>query len=151
QIQIQLSQLSRKEIASESIKNFGAIIITQTIEQAVDIANIIAPEHLEVCVNEPFAFLNSIKNAGAIFLGNYSPEPLGDYFAGPNHTLPTTGSARFFSPLGVYDFVKYQSVIYYNKEAFNNISEDVAAFADAEGLFAHANAIRIRGRRTEDE
>lgn len=145
QIHLQLPELPRKEIASKSLEDYGAVIITETIEEAVDIANTIAPEHLEVCVDEPFALLDSLKNAGAIFLGSYSPEPLGDYFAGPNHTLPTTGSARFFSPLGVYDFVKYQSVIYYSKEAFEKVSGDVAAFADAEQLSAHANAIRIRG------
>jgi len=145
EIELQLARLPRKEIASESLEKYGAVIITGTIGEAIDIANTIAPEHLEVCTIEPFALLDSIRNAGAIFLGSFSPEPLGDYFAGPNHTLPTTGTARFFSPLGVYDFVKYQSVIYYSKEAFDRVSRDIAAFADAEGLSAHANAIRIRG------
>jgi histidinol dehydrogenase len=114
------------------------------MDEAVNIANTIAPEHLEVCTEVPFALLDDIKNAGAIFLGNYSPEPLGDYYAGPNHTLPTSGTARFFSPLGVYDFVKRQSVISYSKKAFDMAAADVAAFADAEGLTAHRNAVLIR-------
>lgn len=144
ELQIQLEKLPRKDIALQSINSFGAIIITGTIDEALEIANNIAPEHLEVCVEDPFSLLPSIKNAGAIFLGNYSPEPLGDYFAGPNHTLPTSGTARFSSPLGVYDFVKRQSIISYSKKAFEKIASDVAAFADAEGLTAHANSIRIR-------
>ncbi len=143
-LQQQLSILPRKEIAERSIEDYGAIVLTQSLDEAIEIANIIAPEHLEVCTADPFALLSSLKNAGAIFLGNYSPEPLGDYFAGPNHTLPTSGTARFFSPLGVYDFVKRQSVISYSRKAFEKATEHVAAFADAEGLTAHAEAIRIR-------
>ncbi|NLB79281.1 MAG: histidinol dehydrogenase [Clostridiaceae bacterium] len=145
----QLLRLTRNEIASKSIEKYGAIIITDTIEEAIKISNSIAPEHLEVCTKDPFELLSSIKNAGAIFLGNYSPEPLGDYFAGPNHTLPTSGTARFFSPLGVYDFIKRQSVISYNRDAFNEVAADVAAFAQAEGLTAHAQAIRIRTKTEE--
>ena len=145
-LQQQLSILPRKEIAERSIEDYGAIVLTQSLDEAIEIANIIAPEHLEVCTADPFALLSSLKNAGAIFLGNYSPEPLGDYFAGPNHTLPTSGTARFFSPLGVYDFVKRQSVISYSRKAFEKATEHVAAFADAEGLTAHAEAIRIRMR-----
>jgi len=144
EVKIQLSKLERAEIASKSIEEYGSIIVASDIEEAVDIANTIAPEHLEVCTEVPFALLDDIKNAGAIFLGNYSPEPLGDYYAGPNHTLPTSGTARFFSPLGVYDFVKRQSVISYSKKAFDIASSDVAAFADAEGLTAHRNAVLIR-------
>ena len=144
QLEIQLSKLARSEIALESLEKYGAIIVTDTINEAVDICNLIAPEHLEICTKNPFDLLPFIKNAGAIFLGNYSPEPLGDYFAGPNHTLPTSGTARFFSPLGVYDFIKRQSVISYSKDAFNAVAADVAAFAQAEGLTAHAEAIRIR-------
>lgn len=144
----QLNKLERKSIASKSLADYGAIIITETIDEAVQISNKIAPEHLEVCVREPFYLLPDIKNAGAIFLGNYSPEPLGDYFAGPNHTLPTSGTSRFFSPLGVYDFIKRQSIISYSRDAFMEIFEDVATFAEAEGLSAHAKAIRIR---TESE
>lgn len=145
----QLLRLTRNEIASKSIEKYGAIIITDTIEEAIKISNSIAPEHLEVCTKDPFELLSSIKNAGAIFLGNFSPEPLGDYFAGPNHTLPTSGTARFFSPLGVYDFIKRQSVISYNRDAFNEVAADVAAFAQAEGLTAHAQAIRIRTKTEE--
>ncbi|HHW23195.1 MAG TPA: histidinol dehydrogenase [Clostridiaceae bacterium] len=144
EVKIQLSKLERAEIASKSIEEYGSIIVASDIEEAVDIANTIAPEHLEVCTEDPFALLDDIKNAGAIFLGNYSPEPLGDYYAGPNHTLPTSGTARFFSPLGVYDFVKRQSVISYSKKAFDMAAADVAAFADAEGLTAHRNAVLIR-------
>ena len=144
EVKIQLSKLERAEIASKSIEEYGSIIVASDIEEAVDIANTIAPEHLEVCTEVPFALLDDIKNAGAIFLGNYSPEPLGDYYAGPNHTLPTSGTARFFSPLGVYDFVKRQSVISYSKKAFDMAAADVAAFADAEGLTAHRNAVLIR-------
>lgn len=140
----QISMLDRAEIAKKSLDEYGAIILTNTIDQAVKISNIIAPEHLELCVKDPLTVMPSIKNAGAIFLGNYSPEPLGDYFAGPNHTLPTAGTARFFSPLGVYDFIKRQSIISYSQEAFGEICDDVADFARAEGLSAHARAIEIR-------
>ncbi len=140
----QIVMLDRFGIAQKSLENYGAIILTDTIDEAVKISNTIAPEHLELCVKEPFTIMPSIKNAAAIFLGNYSPEPLGDYFAGPNHTLPTVGTSRFFSPLGVYDFVKRQSVISYSQEAFREISDDVAVFARAEGLSAHARAIEIR-------
>lgn len=145
----QLLRLTRNKIASESLEKYGAIIITDTVEEAIEISNSIAPEHLEVCTKDPFELLSLIKNAGAIFLGNYSPEPLGDYFAGPNHTLPTSGTARFFSPLGVYDFIKRQSVISYNRDAFNEVAADVATFAQAEGLTAHAQAIRIRTKTEE--
>jgi len=141
---MQLAGLTRKEIASESIENYGAVIVTDTIDEALDISNLIAPEHLEVCTQNPFDLLPFIKNTGAIFLGSFSPEPLGDYFAGPNHTLPTSGTARFFSPLGVYDFVKRQSIISYSRDAFDAVASDVASFAQAEGLTAHAGAIRIR-------
>lgn len=146
EIEEQLKKLSRNEIATRSIHEYGAIILTQTLEEAVGMSNLIAPEHLEVCTAEPFALLSGIRNAGAIFLGSYSPEPIGDYYAGPNHTLPTSGTARFFSPLGVYDFVKRQSVISYTKKAFMEAAPYVAAFADAEGLSAHAEAVRIRTR-----
>ncbi len=144
ELEKQLLKLTRAEIASESLEKYGAIIVTDTIYEAVEINNLIAPEHLEVCTQNPFDLLPLIKNAGAIFLGNYSPEPLGDYFAGPNHTLPTSGTARFFSPLGVYDFIKRQSVISYSRDAFNAVASDVATFAQAEGLTAHAEAIRVR-------
>ncbi|NLU51507.1 MAG: histidinol dehydrogenase [Clostridiaceae bacterium] len=144
EVQNQLLNLSRSSIAAKSMEDYGAVVVTENIDQAVEIANEIAPEHLEICTSDPFSILHSIKNAGAIFLGNYSPEPLGDYFAGPNHTLPTSGTARFFSPLGVYDFVKRQSVISYSRDAFIKAAPCVSAFAKAEGLTAHARAIDIR-------
>ncbi|HHY65354.1 MAG TPA: histidinol dehydrogenase [Clostridiaceae bacterium] len=144
EVKIQLGRLERAEIASKSIEDYGAIIIAGNMDEAIEISNAIAPEHLEVCTKDPFSLLDDIRNAGAIFLGNYSPEPVGDYYAGSNHTLPTSGTARFFSPLGVYDFVKRQSVISYSRKAFDLAAADVAAFADVEGLTAHGNAIRIR-------
>ncbi len=147
EIKLQLARLPRSEIASKSMEDYGAVVIADSMEKAVEISNIIAPEHLEICVQDPFSLLSGIKNAGAVFLGSYSTEPLGDYFAGPNHTLPTSGTARFFSPLGVYDFVKRQSVISYSQKGFFEAADDVAAFADAEGLGAHAHAIRIRTGR----
>ena len=144
EVEAQLSRLERNAIAARSLEDYGAIVITPDLEEAVSLSNQIAPEHLEICTFDPFSLLSGIKNAGAIFLGNHSPEAVGDYFAGPNHTLPTTGTARFFSPLGVYDFVKRQSVISYSQKAFMEAAPYVAAFADAEGLSAHAQAIRIR-------
>jgi len=144
EIEQQVEKLSRKEIIIKSLENYGAAIIVENIRRAVDIANMIAPEHLELCVEEPFSLLCDIKNAGAVFLGHYAPEPLGDYFAGPNHVLPTSGTARFFSPLNVGDFVKKSSVISYTRKALERVAEDVRIFAEAEGLTAHANAISIR-------
>lgn len=140
----QMESLLRKEILRKSVDDYGAVIIVENIEQAVDVVNRIAPEHLELCVNEPFSLLGSIKNAGAIFLGHYASEPLGDYFAGPNHVLPTSGTARFFSPLNVGDFIKKSSVISYSKKALQEVKDDVILFAEAEGLTAHANAIKVR-------
>lgn len=144
EIKIQLEALPRKDMAQKAIDDFGAVIIVESIDSAVEVVNRIAPEHLELCVKDPFDTLTYIKNAGAIFLGNYSSEPLGDYFAGPNHVLPTSGTARFFSPLNVSDFVKKSSVISYSKKALGQIKEDIILFAEAEGLKAHANAVRIR-------
>jgi len=144
EIERQVQRLSRKDIIIKSLENYGAAIIVEDIGRAVEIANIIAPEHLELCVEEPFNLLGGIKNAGAIFLGHYAPEPLGDYFAGPNHVLPTSGTARFFSPLNVGDFVKKSSVISYTRTALKHAAEDVRLFAEAEGLTAHANAVSIR-------
>lgn len=143
-ISIQMNMLSRKEIMEKSVNDFGAIIITEDLNEAIDVSNKLAPEHLELSVENPFELLGYIKNAGAIFLGHYSPEPLGDYFAGPNHVLPTGGTARFFSPLGVYDFVKKTSLIYYSKDALREVKDDIVSFAEAEGLTAHANSISIR-------
>ena len=144
EIEVQTNKLERKEIINKSIDNYGAIIIVDDIKTACDISNSIAPEHMEVCTKAPFELLPYIKNAGAIFLGNYSPEPLGDYMAGPNHVLPTGGTARFFSPITIDDFVKKSSIIAFSKNALDNLSDDIITFANAEGLTAHANAVRVR-------
>lgn len=144
EVEKQTAVLERKDIINKSIENYGAVIITDTIEEACAISNGIAPEHMEVCTKSPFEVLPLIKNAGAIFLGHYTPEPLGDYMAGPNHVLPTGGTARFFSPLSVDDFIKKSSLISFSKEALLNLSDDIIAFANAEGLTAHANAVRVR-------
>lgn len=144
ELEIQMSKLSRKEIIESSIDNFGAIIVCNNMAQAIDFANELAPEHLEVCCNNPMEYVGKLDNAGSVFLGNYSPEPLGDYFAGPNHVLPTSGTARFFSPLSVDAFVKKSSFIYYTEEALKSDAEDVIRFADTEGLTAHANSIKVR-------
>ncbi len=144
EIEKQLPKLPRAEIARESIDKAGKIIITKSMERAIEISNAIAPEHLEICVDEPFALLDKIENAGSIFLGKNSPEPLGDYFAGPNHTLPTGGSAKFSSPLSVDDFVKKSSYLYYSKEALKAVKDRIADFAHREGLDAHARSILIR-------
>lgn len=140
----QFAYLTRKEILSQSISEYGAIVIVENLEAAVEVVNRIAPEHLELCVREPFNLLSSIRNAGAIFLGFYASEPLGDYFAGPNHVLPTSGTARFFSPLNVGDFIKKSSIISYTRNALEEVKDDVIRFAEAEGLTAHANAIKVR-------
>ncbi len=145
ELEIQLSQLSREDIARASIENNGRIIVTDTLADAIAIANDIAPEHLEVSTQDPFAMLPLLTNAGSIFLGRYCPEPLGDYLAGPNHTLPTSGTARYSSPLGVDDFCKRSSYLYYTQEALGRVSADVQRFANSEGLTAHANAVAIRG------
>ena len=144
EIEKQTALLSRKEMIQKSLDNYGAIVVTKTLEQAADLSNQIAPEHLELCVAEPFALLTRIQNAGAVFLGHYSPEPLGDYMAGPNHVLPTGGTARFFSPLSIDDFIKKSSIISFGRDALCRLSQDIIDFAEAEGLTAHANAIRVR-------
>ncbi len=136
--------LSRKDILEKSLRNFGYILVAKDMDEAVAAANEIASEHLEIVTADPFAVMTKIQNAGAIFLGEYSSEPLGDYFAGPNHVLPTNGTAKFFSPLGVDDFIKKSSVIYYSREALEPVSRDIIAFAEAERLTAHANSIRVR-------
>lgn len=141
---IQANRLSRTKIMLESLENYGAIIVVKDINDAIILSDQIAPEHLEICTKEPVMVMNKIKHAGAIFLGNYSPEPLGDYMAGPNHVLPTNGTAKFFSPLGVDDFIKKSSIIYYNEEALKSIKDDIITFAKAEELTAHANAIEVR-------
>lgn len=140
----QITKLSRQEIIAESLENYGAIIVCKDMSQAVDFANELAPEHLEVCCENPMEYIGKLDNAGSVFLGNYSPEPLGDYFAGPNHVLPTSGTARFFSPLSVDSFVKKSSFIYYTEDALNNDAEDIVRFAETEGLTAHANSIKVR-------
>ena len=139
-----LKVLSRREIIEKSLENYGYILVVDSMEQAVEAANAIAPEHLEIVTANPFALMTKIRNAGAIFLGEYSSEPLGDYYAGPNHILPTNGTARFFSPLGADDFVKKSSIIYYSQEALKAAHRDIEAFAEAEGLTAHANSIKVR-------
>ena len=139
-----LAELPRREIIERSLENFGCILLASDLEEAAEAVNAIAPEHLEILTEDPEAILAKIRNAGAIFLGPYSCEPLGDYFAGPNHTLPTNGTARFFSPLTADDFVKRSSVIRYTREALAGAQEDIRRFASAEGLSAHANAIAVR-------
>ena len=144
ELEVQIPQLLRSGIARTSIDQNGKIIVADSIQQAVEISNRIAPEHLEICVDDPFAVLNSIQNAGSIFLGKNVPEALGDYFAGPNHTLPTSGTARFSSPLSVDDFVKKSSFIYYTKDALSQVQERVVDFATREGLTGHAKSVSIR-------
>ena len=138
------AELSRKEIIQKSIENYGYILLAENMEDAISAANDIASEHLELVTKNPFEVMTKIKNAGAIFIGEYSSEPLGDYFAGPNHVLPTNGTAKFFSPLSVDDFVKKSSIIYYSKEALEPIHKDIIDFATSEQLTAHANSIKVR-------
>lgn len=140
----QLKKLSRNEIAEKSLKDYGAVIIVKDLDEAAEIVNNIAPEHLELSVDRPFELLPKIKNAGAIFLGHFTPEAVGDYVAGPNHTLPTGGTARFFSPLSAADFIKKSSIIYYSEAALKRIGKDAVKIAEAEGLTAHANSVKIR-------
>ena len=139
-----LKTLSRAEIIRQSLEDYGYIFIGDTMEDLVDAANTIASEHLEIITANPYEVMTGIRNAGAIFLGSYSSEPLGDYFAGPNHILPTNGTARFFSPLGVDDFVKKSSIISYSREALRAVHKDIELFAENEGLTAHANSIAVR-------
>lgn len=144
QVEQFVSVLSRKEIIQKSLDNFGYILVTDSLETAIEAANDIASEHLEIMTENPFEVMTKIRNAGAIFIGPYSSEPLGDYFAGPNHVLPTNGTARFFSPLNVDDFVKKSSIVYYSREALEAVHEDIETFAKAEQLTAHANSIHVR-------
>ena len=144
ELEVQIPMLSRAEIARASIDNNGKIIITESIDEAIFVANGLAPEHLELCLDEPFNYLDKIKNAGSIFMGRYCPEALGDYFAGPNHTLPTSGTARFSSPLSVDDFVKKTQFSYYTKDALEKVAKKVEFFANKEGLGAHAKSAVIR-------
>ena len=144
ELEVQIPQLPRAAIARASVDDNGKIIVCSDLHKAIEACNIIAPEHLEVCVEDPFGVLNEIRNAGSIFLGRNVPEALGDYFAGPNHTLPTSGTARFSSPLGVDDFVKKSSFIYYTREALGAVAPRIADFAEREGLHAHAKSVTIR-------
>ena len=144
ELEVQIPKLPRAAIARESVDTNGKIVVAADLDRAIDAANIIAPEHLEVCLDDPFAVLGRIKNAGSIFLGRNVPEALGDYFAGPNHTLPTSGTARFSSPLGVDDFVKKSSFIYYTRDALEKVQGRIADFAEHEGLHAHAKSVTIR-------
>ncbi len=143
-VDIFANKLNRKDIIKKSLENYGYILVADTMEEVIDVANEIASEHLEILTSNPFDTMTRIKNAGAIFLGEYSSEPLGDYFAGPNHVLPTNGTAKFFSPLSVDDFIKKSSIISYSREALAPLSDDIRKFAKAEGLTAHANSIRVR-------
>ena len=151
QIEIQLNVLPRKEICRTSIDGESKIIIAKNLDEAIDISNALAPEHLEIVLDNPFDILPKIKNAGSIFLGKNCPEALGDYFAGPNHTLPTSGTARFSSPLSVDDFIKKSSYIYYTEEAIKDVAEDIAYFAESEGLSAHAQSALSRLGREKYE
>ncbi|MBQ8349998.1 MAG: histidinol dehydrogenase [Ruminococcus sp.] len=144
EIDRQKEYLSRKAIIDKSLEDYGAVIIAESREQAVRLANEIAPEHLEVLMENPMELIGSLDNAGSVFLGHYASEPLGDYFAGPNHVLPTSGTARFFSPLGVASFIKRSSYIYYTEEALREAKDDIVLIAEREGLTAHANAIKVR-------
>ena len=144
QVDVFVEELSRTEIMQKSLDNYGYILLVDTLEEAIETANAIASEHLEILTKDPFSVMTKIHNAGAIFLGEYSSEPLGDYFAGPNHVLPTNGTARFFSPLNVDDFMKKTSIISYSREALEKVHKDIELFAEREGLTAHANSIKVR-------
>ena len=144
QVDIFVEELSRTEIMKKSLDNYGYILVADTMEDVIDVANEIASEHLEIMTKNPYDVMMKIRNAGAIFIGEYSSEPLGDYFAGPNHVLPTNGTAKFFSPLSVDDFIKKSSIIAYSKEALEAVHEDIEYFAQAEQLTAHANSIKVR-------
>lgn len=144
EIERQMADLSRKDIIRKSVDSYGAVIVTDSIYDAIDLANSLAPEHLEMQVANPLEYLGRLDNAGSIFLGKYAPEPLGDYFAGPNHVLPTSGTARFFSPLSVNSFTKRSSFIYYTEQALMDAKDDIVCIAEREGLTAHANAIKVR-------
>jgi histidinol dehydrogenase len=147
----QLESLSRKEIIKKSLTKYGAIIITKNIKEAIELANFFAPEHLELMVENPEKILKHVRNAGSVFLGSFTPEALGDYIAGANHILPTGGTARFSSPLGVYDFVKRMNVLYFSPQALEKLSKQTAHFAQMEGLTAHANSVIMRSNDNKKE
>ncbi|MGN0529222.1 MAG: histidinol dehydrogenase [Eubacterium sp.] len=144
EIDKQVKYLDRQEIILQSLENYGEIIVCEDLQQAIDFANELAPEHLELCISEPLKYIGKVDNAGSVFLGNWSPEPLGDYYAGTNHVLPTSGTARFFSPLSVDSFIKKSSFIYYTPAELRNAKDDIIKLADTEGLTAHANSIKVR-------
>lgn len=144
EIDKQLKYLERQVIIEESLENYGEIIVCEDLTQAIDFANELAPEHLELCVAEPLKYIGKVDNAGSVFLGNWSPEPLGDYYAGPNHVLPTSGTAKFFSPLSVDSFIKKSSFIYYTPDELRKAKDDIIKLADTEGLTAHVNSIKVR-------
>lgn len=144
EVERQTASLERKEIIEKSLNNYGAIIVVKDYDEACELSNKVAPEHMEICTKEPFMLLPKIQNAGAIFLGNFTPEPLGDYMAGPNHVLPTGGTARFFSPLSIDDYIKKSSIISFSQNALQALGNDVIKFAEAEGLTAHANSVKVR-------
>ncbi|MBR7072420.1 MAG: histidinol dehydrogenase [Eubacterium sp.] len=144
EIDKQVKFLDRQTIIEQSLENYGEIIVCETLEQAIEFANELAPEHLELCITEPLKYIGKVDNAGSVFLGNWSPEPLGDYYAGPNHVLPTSGTARFFSPLSVDSFIKKSSFIYYTSAELGRAKDDIITLAEAEGLTAHANSIKVR-------
>ncbi|MCD4712900.1 MAG: histidinol dehydrogenase, partial [Clostridiales bacterium] len=144
ELNVQMPRLSRDETISKALDQNFKIHIATTLDECIDIANSIAPEHLELAIENPFDYLDTVINAGAIFLGHYTPETLGDYYAGTNHTLPTNGTARFSSPLGVYDFIKRPSYLYYTEEALSSVNASVQEFAEIEGLTAHKNALEVR-------
>ena len=144
ELECQMEKLSRKDIIEKSLRDYGAMIVCRSVDEMVDLANELAPEHLEVMMDNPMAYLGRLDNAGSVFLGQYAPEPLGDYYAGPNHVLPTSGTARFFSPLGVDSFIKKSSYIYYTEEALRAAHDDIVCIAEREQLTAHANSIKVR-------
>lgn len=144
ELERQMAKLSRKEIIEKSLRDYGAMIVCRSVDEMVELANELAPEHLEVMMDNPMAYLGRLDNAGSVFLGQYAPEPLGDYYAGPNHVLPTSGTARFFSPLGVDSFIKKSSYIYYTEEALRAAHDDIVCIAEREQLTAHANSIKVR-------
>jgi histidinol dehydrogenase len=150
ELERQSSYLSRRDIIEKSLDNYGAVIICKDIKQAIELANELAPEHLELCVKNPLEYIGVVDNAGSVFLGNYSPEALGDYFAGPNHVLPTGGTARFFSPLSVDSFIKKSSFIYYTENALADAKSDILNLAQAEGLTGHANSVEVRFKEGEN-
>lgn len=144
QLELQIKNLKRKDIILESLKNFGKVLICKDIDECIDISNIVAPEHLELMIDNPMEYLGKVRHAGSVFLGKYSPEPIGDYFGGTNHVLPTSGTARFFSPLSVDSFIKKSSFLYYSQKAILENGEKIITLADKEGLTAHANSVKVR-------